>query len=212
MRTERYKRIEQAIAASDSGGIWERWRYGRRLLCDADATHDNGRLQHGVRDRLIAAARRIGRTLSDTEIGYRLQAARAYETESQIRQILGEFDSWSALIQAKFPQVSAAEGERPYNPLETDELRAQNDDRGRRLIEASWYTETLFDHLEKDTTTLADMQRYAEEQDEITARFAAAGERRWFMLQSLIKAVGGDMNRTWAEAERALEESDGDGE
>jgi hypothetical protein len=31
MRYERYRRIENAITASDKGGIWERWRYGRRL-------------------------------------------------------------------------------------------------------------------------------------------------------------------------------------
>lgn len=45
MRYERYKRIDNAIKASDSGGIWERWRFGRRLLCDSDATTPAGNLR-----------------------------------------------------------------------------------------------------------------------------------------------------------------------
>ncbi len=206
MRTERYKRIEQAIAASDSGGIWERWRYGRRLLCDAEATTVNGHLQHGVAERLIRTAARSGRKLSEREIQRRIQCARSYPTESQIRQLLTDFGTWDEVINGGFPPYPAAEGERPYNPLETDELRSQNDDRGRRLIEHSWYVETLFDHLDKETVTLAEMTRYAEEQDEITARFAAAGVKRHFMLDELIKAVNGDLTKTWAEAERALED------
>lgn len=32
MRYTRYLRIEGHIAASDTGGIVERWRFGRRLL------------------------------------------------------------------------------------------------------------------------------------------------------------------------------------
>lgn len=204
MRTERYKRIENAIAASDSGGIWERWRYGRRLLCDAEATTPNGNLQHGVKDRLIRVATHSGRKLSEREIQYRLQVARTYPYESQIRAACADFESWWDLTHSGFPDYSATEGERPYNPMETDELRSQNDERGRRLIEYSWYSEALFDHLDKETTTLDEMKKYAEEQDEITARFAAAGTKRWVMLDELIRAVDGDLSKTWAEAEDAL--------
>jgi hypothetical protein len=204
MRTERYKRIENAIAASDSGGIWERWRYGRRLLCDAEATTPKGNLQHHVLDKLIRAAARGGRKLSEREIQRRVQVARTYPCESQIRQLLTDFGTWDEVINGGFPVYEAAEGERPYNPLETDELVSQNDNRGRRLIEYSWYSNTLFDHLDPETTTLAEMRQYAEEQDEITARFAAAGQKRWLMLDELTKAVHGDLSKTWAEAENAL--------
>lgn len=44
----------------------------------------------------------------------------------------------------------------------------------------------------------------AEEQDEITARFAAAGEKWWIMLNELIKAASGDLSCTWADAEALL--------
>ena len=197
MRYERYRRIEQAVAASDSGGIWERWRYGRRLLCDAEATTPNGNLQHGVLDKLKRGAARSNRKLSDREIQRRLQCARTYPTESQIRQCLADFETWNDLHLANFP-------------LETDELRQQSDRRGARLIERAGYDESLFDHFEK-TATLAEIKVWADEQDEITARFVDVGQRRQLMLADLVKAVGGDLSKTWDEAEQALEDEDDDG-
>ena len=182
MRYERYRRIEQAVAASDSGGIWERWRYGRRLLCDAEATTPNGNLQHGVLDKLKRGAARSHRKLSDREIQYRLQCARAYPKESQIRSAAADFESWRELCDAGFPPIQAAGDERPYNPLETDELRQQSDRRGARLIERAGYDESLFDHFEK-TATLAEIKIWADEQDEITAIIVAHHSHRCHLRQ-----------------------------
>lgn len=207
MKYERYRRIEQAIAASDSGGIWERWRYGRRLLCDAEATTPAGNLQHGMLEKLIRGAARSHRKLSEREIQRRLQLARTYPTESQIRQVLTDFETWDAVINGGFPSYEPSPDERPYNPMETDELRRQNDRRGARLIERAGYDESLFDHFGKDAT-LAEIKIWADEQDEITARFVDVGQRRQLMLAELIKAVHGDLTKTWDEAEAALEELD----
>lgn len=206
MRYERYKRIESAVAASDSGGIWERWRFGRRLLCDDEATTPAQHLQHGRLAWLIERAARSGWKISEREIQWRLQCGRAYPTEAQIRNAITDFRTWLALIQAGFPAYEAPEGARPYNPLETEELASQNEGRGKQLLEQGQYEGGgLFP---ADTygpkSTLAELGRYAEEMAELTARFAARDDDRRMYLDSLIKAVNGDMSATWEAAEEAL--------
>lgn len=206
MRYERYKRIENAVAASDSGGIWERWRFGRRLLCDSDATTPAQNFRHGILAWLVNGAARGGRKISEREFQYRLQCARAYPTEHQIRNAIADFDTWFALTQAGFPAYEAPPEARPYNPLETDELASQNDAQGKRLLEQGQYEGGgLFP---ADTfgpkSTLAELDRYREEMAELTARFAARDDDRRMYLDSLIKAVNGDMSATWEAAEEAL--------
>ena len=67
-------------------------------------------LKHGVTEQLIAAAKRAGFKLSQTEIRYRLQCARTYSTEGQIANAVGDFGSWHDLIQARFPPYKADPG------------------------------------------------------------------------------------------------------
>lgn len=201
MRYERYKRIDNAIKSSDSGGIWERWRYGRRLVCDSEMTTPNENLRDGKLEWLVQRSR-----ASRREIQYRLQAARAYPKESQLRSASAQYATWWDLIRADFPAYEGDLNERPYNPLETDELVSQAGSRGRRLLEESQYEGGGLFPVDAfgPASTLAELARYTEEMAELTGRFAARDDERRLYLDRLIKAVDGDMAATWEDAERAL--------
>ncbi len=53
------------------------------------------------------------------------------------------------------------------------------------------------------TATLKELKDYAEEQAELTARFAAHDARRSAYLNGLIEAAGGDLDTTWQAAHEA---------
>lgn len=201
MRVAAYRKIEQAIAASDSGGIFERWRYGRLLLVEADKTTPGGNLRHGVLAKLIEAAAKSGVKLSEREIQYRLQCGRTYETETQIRNGIADFKTWYSLTQTGFPEVSRPEGERPYDPRATADIKADSD--RRDILPHDWEQRALFESLTPESTLL-DAERYAMEQAELSARFAERSEKRLRYLDELVKAVNGDKTRTIREAEEAL--------
>jgi hypothetical protein len=111
-----YDRIEQRILNADTGSSYYRWKWGRLVLCDLDLIHPNGRLKHGSLDTLIAKAWAHGSKLSKSEIQYRLQAARTYQTEAEITQVLGQFSNWWRLISASFPVVEVPP-DAPETPL-----------------------------------------------------------------------------------------------
>jgi hypothetical protein len=206
MRYERYKRIDNAIKASDSGGIWERWRYGRRLVCDSGMATPRGYLQHGRMEWLL---RRSG--TSEREIQRRLQCARTYPQESQIRRAATDFETWRDLYQAGFPPYPAMEGERPYNPLETDELERQHATETQRRSEDAQYEGggLIPRDAFPDSTPLPEIDRYADQELELAARHTEAAQRLRFYVDGLIKAVGaGWRNATLGEAERAFHDGD----
>lgn len=99
--------------------------------------------------------------------------------------------------------------ERPHDPRTTQEIIRDHEARGRRLLAITWEPGqeqlALFkpDKLDAEST-LADLKKYADEQAELTARFAVIDGRRYAYLQRLIAAVGGDLSKTWREAEEAL--------
>jgi hypothetical protein len=196
-----YTAREKAIGAADSGTIRQRWEYGRLLLVDDTATTPAGNLRNGVLQTLERGARKAGRKVSRREIQYRLQCARAYLAESQITHASAQFECWTDLRDAGFPPYEAEAGERPYDPRTTKELAAAH---GRDILpEPSSEQGSLFARFDDDST-LAAMRRYAEEQQELTARFAARCEERTAYVHALIKAVDGDETKTWAEARTAL--------
>lgn len=204
MKTARYGKIDREIASHDGGGIWERWRYGRLLLVDDTATTPAGNLQHGVLARLILAAERHGLKVNEREIRRRLQCARTYPTRSQIGQLLTDFRTWDEVINSDWPEYPADEGERPYDPRSDTELTARGPGKGTNLLPATRQG-TLFDSFDPTTTTLAELERWTQEQDEITARFVAIGVERRRYLDDLVKAVQGDMTATWAAAQAVLD-------
>ncbi len=209
MKLAQYTGQERVIAAADSGGIRQRWLYGLRLLADQEKLAKGGGLKNGVSDALIAAAAKRGIKLSDREIRWRLQCARAYPTEAQFGNAVTELKTWHDLTQAGFPQVPAPPGELPADWR----TKAERDhDRARMLADLTGEQGTLFplSQFEPEEATLKDLLDYTDEQDDLTARFVAHGERRRTYLNQLIDAVDGDLAKTWAEAEEARQDGGDD--
>ena len=203
MKTTQYVRQEKAIAVADSGGIRQRWLWGLRLLRDTEAMASEKSLRHGVTGQLIAAAKAGGLKLSDREIQRRLQCARAYPTESQIRQALADFETWDELHRANFPAYATPTDEPPAD----HRTEAERDhDRARALVELIGEQGTLFPlrDFEPTMTTLKELLAYTEQQEELTARFAEHGRRRRLYLDSLIEAADNDLSVTWQEAQDRL--------
>lgn len=210
----RYAKREKTIAAADADGIRERWEYGRLLLVDDTATTAAGNLRNGVLAELVRVSLRSAVLRSATsqyaglrrEIQYRLQCARAYPFESQITQASAQYGYWWQLIRAGFPPYPSEADERPYDPRSTQEIRRDLERSGHGIMPEPWQQRALFERF-SDDDTLAALQRYAEEQSELTARYQARCVERHAYLTELIKAVNGDLSRTYGEAKAALEAS-----
>ncbi|MGH3735854.1 MAG: hypothetical protein ACRDT6_09575 [Micromonosporaceae bacterium] len=209
MKITQYMRQEKAINAADVKGIRERWLWGLRLLRDPDAIapDERGRggsqLRKGVTNRLIQVAKAHGFKLSEREIQRRLQAARTYKTDSQIASALTQFDTWSELLNAGFPDMESEANEPPADHRIDEE---RNQARARALLELIGEQGALFplDRFEPMTTTLKDLEEYTEQQEELTARFAAHDRKRRDYLESLKAAARGDLNVTWQQAHEQL--------
>lgn len=205
MRYARYLRLEKYIAASDTGGIIERWKYGRRLLEDDSATTPNGNLKHGVLAKLAAQAAASGYVIAEREIQRRLQCARTYPTETQIRLATDTFRVWSELYNAGFPAVEAVADELPFDPRDADEKAR---DAARALARRSQESGQLAlfpDDKFTELSTLGELAKYVDEMAGLTERYAKKDRERAEYLGSLINAVNGDLSRTWAEAAAALD-------
>jgi hypothetical protein len=212
MKYTRYLRLERHIAASDTGGIIERWRFGRRLLEDGEATTLNGNLRNGVRERLLADSAALGYAVSKSEFGYRMQCARAYATEAELSTALGQFPNWWQLIQAGFPpvQVPLDADTEPFDPRDPGEKRRDAARELARIAEEEGGGQlALFEHFPADQfgalATIAELRKYAEESAEWTERHARKDRERFEYLEKLSAAVGGDENATWEQAQAALD-------
>ena len=209
MRYARYLRLEKYITASDVGGIIERWKYGRRLLEDGEATTPAGNFKHGVLAKLVGQAQSSGYKLPEREIQRRLQCARTYASEAQIRRAADTFGTWSSLYDAGFPAVEMPAGAEPFDPRDADEKRRDAARELARHGECGNETQlSLFDYFPDDkfdaTSTLAELAKYAEEMAEMTERYARKDRERAAYLASLIEAVGGNLGATWEQAQAAL--------
>lgn len=205
MKTTQYVRQEKSIAAADSGSIRERWLWGLRLLRDPDAfSPGSSQLKPGRADELVRAAAAAGLKLTDREIRYRLQCARAYPTEAQIRNAGSEFQGWTELRAAGFPAFDAPEGEPPADHR-TDAERKR--DHARALADQLGDQGALFplSDFEPITTTLKELTAYAAEMAELTERFAARDRERQSYLSALIAAADGDLSMTWQDAHDRLD-------
>lgn len=204
MKTTQYVRQSSAIAAADSGGIRERWMWGLRLLRDPDAFNPgSSQLRPGRAAELIKAHAARGIDLTEREIRYRLQVARAYQTEAEFGTACAEFTTWSDLRDAGFPAFDVPLGEPLADHRTPEEVRR---DRARQLAEITSPQGALFplSHFEPVTATLKELQEYAAEQAELTARFVAHDDKRSAYLAELIDAAEGDLSMTWQEAHDRL--------
>ncbi len=202
MKIAQYMRQEKVIATADSSGIRERWAWGLRILADEEKVTPAGGLRNGVIEKLTAEAQKRGlKTLSRREIQWRLQLAKAYPTDSQLRTACAQFESWSALREAGFPDYEADPGE-PAADYRTGAEKAH--DRARQLADLTEPDPqgTLFPlgKFEPTESTLAELKDYADEQAEMTARFAERDALRRDYLDGLIDAAGDDLNWTWQQA------------
>lgn len=200
MKTTQYVRQEKAIAVADSGGIRERWLWGLRLLRDPQAFNPgSSQLKPGRAGQLVAAATAAGLKLSEREIRYRLDCARAYSTETQIRHACAEFKDWSSLRAAGFPAYGAPQDEPPADHRSEAERKR---DRARALLDLIGEQGTLFplDQFEPAETTLKELTDYAREQREITGRFAERDRKRDAELARLVEAAGDDLSMLWQDA------------
>lgn len=203
MKTTQYVRQEKAIAAADTSGIRERWLWGLRLLRDRDAMSSPKSLRHGITDQLVASAKAAGARLSAREIQRRLQCARTYQTESQIRRALADFETWDELASANFPAYDASEDEPPADHR-TDSERERDLKRAYEAILGEQGELFPLSDFEPSTATLKDLVSYADEMEEWTGRRVAHDRRRRDYLNSLIDAVGEDLSVTWLEAQRRI--------
>lgn len=210
-RYGRYLRLEKNIAASDTGGILERWRYGRRLLSDGKATTPAGNLRHGVLASLVADATAEGYKLSEQEIQRRLKCARTYATEAEIRELTHGFQNWDEAARAGFPQVEVPGDAEPFDPRDADEKRRDAENERKRRQAENPRQAVLFDwdppvkfHGDEHgpRTTVKELEAACDRSEEWTARMAVIdGERRSY-VDELAAAVGGDTDKTWYEAEQ----------
>ena len=202
MKTSQYVSIDRHIAAAEAGSIRERWLYGLRLLADPEAIARAGGLKHGVAEQLIAASKARGIRLSSREIQRRLQCARAYPTDGQIRQALAGFDTWDELHNAGFPAFATDPDDPPADPR-TDAERSR--DRAKVLLDQLGEQQALFplSTFEPAETLLDDLVKYQETQQRITDGFIRTAARRKEYLDQLVAAVGGDLSRSWRDAHLA---------
>ncbi len=204
MKTAQYVRQEKAIAAAVVNDVRQRWLWGLRLLRDSEAMSESGKsLKHGVTDQLIAAAKAAGIKLSATEIQRRLRCARTYQTESQIRHAVTDFETWHDLVAANFPTFDADPEESLADHRTDDEKKR---DAARRLAEIVGEQGSLFplDQFEPTQATVKDLRDYAEQMAELTERFAKRDRERLAYVEELAEAADGDESVTWQEAHERL--------
>lgn len=215
-RYTRYLRLEKNIAASDTGGILERWTFGRRLLMDGKAMSASRRsLQPGVALRLIAEAKAAGyKMLSEREIQYRLQAARTYETEAQIRSAAADLGTWRSLCDAGFPQVEVADPGEPHDPRDADEKwRDFRNDMDRLKRRNPSQLELPFDmrlphYFNPETrgprVKIGVLVRDCDESERMTANYAKRDAEKRAYVNELLAAVDGNEEATALEAEARI--------
>jgi len=213
MKLTQYTTREGQIRTADSGGIRQRWLWGLRLLADPEKIAPAGGLKHGVTDALIQAATKRGYKLSAREIQYRLQIARAYPTEGQIRNAIADFETWFDLIQAGFPAYEAPPGEPPAD-WRTESERTR--DHNRAWLDASNGMDAMFplSQFEPVETTLEDLENFMKDSlaihESIVAGFEHTHAKRREYLDRLEDAVGGDLSATWQEAQDLLPDDEAD--
>lgn len=137
------------------------------------------------------------------------RAKRLLDDAVNARRQWADWETWTALRNAGFPAYKAPEDE-PLADWRTPAEKRR--DLARELADRAGMQDALFplDQYEPTEATLKDLREYAEQQREITERFAAHDEKRFAYLERLVEVAGGDESMTWAAA-AALLPDDADG-
>lgn len=98
---ERLVRIDQQIDANESTALRARWEFGQQMLAARDGA---GRLPNGYLAQLVE---RTGK--SRAELGFRVQFAATYPTETQLSNALDSCASWSETIRSLKASKDAAD-------------------------------------------------------------------------------------------------------
>jgi hypothetical protein len=208
MKATQYVNQSRKIAAGDSGTIRDRWMQGLRLLRDPEVfAPGSSQLKPGAAAEWIEAHAKRGVTISERELRYRLQCARAYRTETEFGNAVAEFSTWHDLVQAGFPPFPGLDGEPPADHRTPEEIRRA---RARQLADITDAQGALFplSDFEPVTATLKELQDYTAQGEELTARFVAHDKKRRAYLNCLIDAADGDLSMTWQEAHDRLSHDD----
>jgi hypothetical protein len=204
VKLAQYTVREAGIISADSDGIRKRWMWGLRLLHDPDAfAPGSTQLRPGVADDLIKSAAKRDIKLSEREIRYRLQCARAYPTEAEFGTAVLNFPDWTSLREAGFPAFEVPADEPPAD-WRTDAERTR--DRNRAWLDATNGMDAMFplSDFEPVETTLGDLEDFMKQQLQINENYAATYDKRRAYLDDLESAVGGDLSATWEQAQTAL--------
>ena len=201
MKLAQYLKDEKIIGLADETGIIERWRWGRRLVCDDEKWTETGqrRLRDGVRSRLRKQAEDAGMALSESEINYRIQCANAYPKKSMVLSAAGHHGSWRALCDAAFPAFSSDNSEPDYDPR--SERTRQRPKPDNPLPEQHRPRELFPPEKFGPASTIGELSAYAQEMRELTERFAARDEARDRYLSTLRAKAGVTDDTAWADAE-----------
>lgn len=202
-RRSKYSSLETRIASDDKRGIEDRWAYGRTVLDDPAKISATGKsLKHGAAEALIADANAVGRKLTEREIQYRLQCARAYKTINEIRRSTSDFDNWTALVAAGFPEVTVDESD-----IEPDDIEAAE-------APDAWEQLTLIPGAPSELKLrgrqplpLGEAQvgyfgEYCDQSAEMTANFAKRDALLHEAFAVMLVGCGGDLGMNAVEAYR----------
>jgi hypothetical protein len=193
-----YRTLQRAIARDDRHSIESRWSYGRAILADPRNLSASGeQLRVGVMEALIAGAAADGSRLSEREVRYRLQCARAYSTVNAIRQAAAGFETWTALVEAGFPSVAVDDTPSPQSVL--DEIE-QGDPQEFEQLALFEVFPVMVRGRPLAESSLGRLVAYADEMEAMTASFDRRDRKRREHLRELLLAVGGDLNVLYPDA------------
>lgn len=202
MRVSQYTAIEKAIATGTVADIRQRWFYGLMLLHDPEKMSSTGQtLGRGVAEKLVAAARSRGLELNERELRHRLQCARTYLRDSQVGRAASHFKTWTALVEANFPDFESDPDE-PLADWRTDAEKNAAAKEAEALLNGQERL-PFAGRFDPVRVTLKDLRDACDTSEQMTANFGETDRKNREYLDALIKAVDGDESKTQAEAHQA---------
>lgn len=190
-----YRKLSRNIARGDTRTIEDRWRYGRAVITDPRKMSASGKqLRIGAAEELIAVGKAVGDKLSEREIQYRIQCARAYKAINEILHASAGFAGWAELRNAGFPVTYVDEVPSPDDILDNIEQTDPQE------FEQLGLFPPLVKTVPLERCSLRYLLAYADEMEAMTASFARRDRERRAHLSALCMAVEGDLDVLYPDA------------